>query len=73
MGLYSGDVIVYCDNQSNIYLVKNHVFHDRSKYIDVCLHFVKDAISSGEIKLGKIITEKNLANMFTKVLPAAKF
>ena len=29
LGIYRGDIIVYCDNQSTIHLVKNQVVHER--------------------------------------------
>jgi hypothetical protein len=30
--------VIYCDNQSCIKLSENHVFHDRSKHIDIWYH-----------------------------------
>ena len=27
--------VIYCDNQSCIHLSKNHVFHDRSKHVEI--------------------------------------
>ena len=44
-----GKVVVYCDNQSAIHLAKNQSFHERSKHIDVRLHFVRDIVVAGEI------------------------
>ena len=35
---------ILCDNQSCIKLSKNHVFHDRSKHIDIKCHFIKDCV-----------------------------
>lgn len=37
-------VIVYCDNNSTIQLSKNQVYHERTKHIDVKLHFVREEI-----------------------------
>ena len=42
-----------CDNQSTIYLVRNPMFHEHSKHIDVKLHFIREVISSGAIKFDK--------------------
>ena len=35
------------DNQSTIALMKNPVLHDRSKYIDVKFHFLRDCVDGG--------------------------
>lgn len=73
LGLHNGTVIVYCNNQSIIHLAKNHVFHEKSKHIDVSLHFVRDVVAAGEIKLEKISIKENPLDMFTIALLAAKF
>jgi hypothetical protein len=36
--------MIYCNNQNCIKLSKNHVFHDRSKHIDIRYHFIQDRI-----------------------------
>lgn len=36
--------IIDYDNQSCIKLSKNHVFHDRSKHIDIKYHFIRDFV-----------------------------
>lgn len=65
IGLYSGIITIYCDNQSAIHLAKNHVYIEISKHIDIRLHFVRDIISVGEIKLEKVSTEDNPSNQHT--------
>ena len=37
------------DNQSAIALAKNPVLHDRSKHIDVRLHFLRDCVDGWQI------------------------
>ncbi|KAE8716394.1 hypothetical protein F3Y22_tig00110121pilonHSYRG00025 [Hibiscus syriacus] len=73
LGILQKVVIVFCDNQSTIHLTRNQVFHERSKHIDVKLHFVRDMVSKGSIIVEKIPTEENAADILTKALPAAKF
>ncbi|KAL6311402.1 hypothetical protein AAG906_035564 [Vitis piasezkii] len=51
IGYVRGKVVVYCDNQSAIHLAKNQSFQERSKHINVRLHFVRDIIDAGEIEL----------------------
>ena len=54
---------MYSDNQVDIYIVINHVFRERTKYIEMNSHFVRDALSQ---KLISNIFTPNLANMFIK-------
>ena len=52
---------------------KHQMYHKRSKHIDVRLHFVRDEIDKGVVKVSRVSTEENAADMLTKALPAAKF
>ena len=71
--MYKGKVIVYCDNQSAIHLAKNQSFHERSKHIDVRLHFMRNIIVAGEIGVGKVPIEDNPSDILTKSLNVTKF
>ena len=64
---------LFYDSQSTIHLSKNNMFHDRTKHIDVRLHFVRDIISQGIIKVEKISTLIKPADMLTKSIPVSKF
>lgn len=66
-------VVVRCDSQSALYLMKHQTFHERSKHIDVRLHFIREIVEKGEIKMEKVSTEENAADMLTKALPSSKF
>jgi hypothetical protein len=35
---------ILCDNQSCIKMIENHVFHDRSKHVEICYHFIHDMV-----------------------------
>ncbi|KAL2248445.1 UNVERIFIED_CONTAM: Retrovirus-related Pol polyprotein from transposon TNT 1-94 [Sesamum indicum] len=69
IGFSKEKVIVFSDSQSSIQLCKNPVFHDRTKHIDVRFHFTRDIVGKEVIKLEKIKTEENPADMGTKSLP----
>ncbi|XP_031268700.1 secreted RxLR effector protein 161-like [Pistacia vera] len=71
--LLDGTVTVYSDSQSAVHLGKNPVYHERTKHVDVRYHFARDMILKGEVKLMKVPTENNLADMGTKVVTLAKF
>ena len=73
LGFLEQEVVVYSDSQSAIHLSKNHVFHERSKHIQVKYHFIRDMISQKSFKLEKVPTKLNLSDMGTKVLPIGKF
>ncbi|KAH9779242.1 hypothetical protein KPL71_007654 [Citrus sinensis] len=64
---------IFCDNQSVIQLIKNQVYHERTKHIDVKFHFIKDEVAKGSVAVIKIHTNINPTDMLTKVLPTAKF
>ena len=57
---------------SAIYLAKNQVYHATTKHIDVKFHFVREILDEGDIKLQKIHTKENPANVLTKVVSGVK-
>jgi hypothetical protein len=66
-------ISLHCDSQSAIYLTKDQMFHKRTKHIDIKYHFVRDVIEEGKLKVCKISTHDNPADMMTKHVPIAKF
>jgi len=64
---------LYCDNQGAIRLSKDATFHSRTKHIDVHFHFIRQTITSGDVELLYIPTEKMVADIFTKSLARVKF
>src|SRR4051812_15054759 len=65
-------ITVKCDSQSAIHLSKNSAYHERTKHIDVMLHFVR-VIERGKVQVLKVSTEDNAADMITKTLSSCKF
>lgn len=72
-GYEQESVNVWCDSQSAMCLAKNNVHHERMKHISRKLHFIRDIIAKGDVKVLKIATLKNLVDMLTKVLPVENF
>lgn len=48
------------------------MYHERSKHIDVKLHFVRVVVER-DVKVIKVSTTDNAINMLTKSLPTEKF
>ncbi|GJR82198.1 putative ribonuclease H-like domain-containing protein, partial [Tanacetum coccineum] len=57
---------IYIDNESTICIVKNPVFHSKTKHIAIRHHFIRDAYEKKLIKVLKIHTDDNVADFLTK-------
>ncbi|GJV05578.1 ribonuclease H-like domain-containing protein [Tanacetum coccineum] len=61
-------VKVFCDNNSAIKIVANPVFHERTKHLEIDLHFVREKILARVIKTEKIDTANQITDILTKGL-----
>lgn len=61
-------MIVHCDSKSAIYIATNPVFHERTKHIEMDLHFVRDEVLTRTIRLQHVSTQSQLADIFTKAI-----
>ncbi|XP_073225743.1 secreted RxLR effector protein 161-like [Cicer arietinum] len=61
------------DNISTINLAKNHVSHERSKYIETKFHFLRDQVERSKLKLIYCQTEVQLTDIMTKALRTSIF
>ena len=43
--------LVYCDNVSAVYLSSNPVQHQRTKHIEIDLHFVRERVAAGAVRV----------------------
>nr|GEW05968.1 ribonuclease H-like domain-containing protein [Tanacetum cinerariifolium] len=69
----SSDTIVYCDNVSVVSLSSNPVQHQRTKHIEIAIHFVRDLISTGQVRVLHVPSRFQYAYIFTKGLPSTLF
>ena len=60
--------IIYEDNQGAVELAKNAKYHNRTKHIDICHHFVRERVISNEIQVIYCPTRDMIADIMTKGL-----
>nr|GEW94761.1 retrovirus-related Pol polyprotein from transposon TNT 1-94 [Tanacetum cinerariifolium] len=72
-GFHFNKILIYCDSKSAIAISCNPVQHSRTKHIAVRYHFIKEHVEKGTIKLYFVKTNYQLADLFTKALPADRF
>jgi hypothetical protein len=72
-GIKQGIYVLFCDNNSAIYLAKNLIFHFRSKHIKLMYHWIQKLLDREILFLEKIHMNDNGANMLTKMSPSSKF
>nr|GEV71979.1 ribonuclease H-like domain-containing protein [Tanacetum cinerariifolium] len=65
--------LVYCDNVSAVYISANPVQHQHTKHIVIDIHFVRDFVTSGQVRVLHVPLRFQYANIFTKSLPTALF
>jgi hypothetical protein len=63
--------LVYCD--SAIYMSKNPVQHQRTKHVEIDLHFVRERVALGEVRVLHVPTTSQFSDIFTKGLPTSVF
>ncbi|GJU90611.1 retrovirus-related pol polyprotein from transposon TNT 1-94, partial [Tanacetum coccineum] len=72
LGVELNIVAINCDNQGAIHLSQNHVFHERTKHINVHYHFIREVLETKTVKVLKVGTEHNAADALTKVVHGLK-
>lgn len=60
--------VLFCDNQSSLFLTQNHMAHKRAKHIDIDYHFVRELVSASRLVTQFIPPHLHVANIFTKSL-----
>ncbi|CAM8899407.1 unnamed protein product [Rhodiola kirilowii] len=64
--------VLHCDSQSAIHLMRDPVYHARTKHIQLRYHFIRSALEDGVLVLENILESRNPADMLTRVVPNEK-
>jgi hypothetical protein len=54
-------------------MTENYVFHDMSKHIEICYHYIRGMVQRGALKLQYISTDEQVVDVLTKPLSHVKF
>jgi hypothetical protein len=65
-----GATLVYCDNVSAVYLSNNLVEHQRTRHVEIDLHFVRRLVALIDVH---VPTTSQFVDIFTKGLPCSVF
>ncbi|GJS94135.1 putative ribonuclease H-like domain-containing protein [Tanacetum coccineum] len=63
---------IYIDNESTVCIVKNPVFHSKTKHIEIRHHFIRDAYEKKLIQVLKIHTDGNVVDLLTKAFDVSR-
>ncbi|GJW80522.1 putative reverse transcriptase, RNA-dependent DNA polymerase [Tanacetum coccineum] len=64
---------IFIDNESTICIVKNLVFHSKTKHIEIRHHFIRDLYDKRLIQVIKIHTDHNVVDLLTKAFDVSHF
>ncbi|GJV94298.1 putative ribonuclease H-like domain-containing protein [Tanacetum coccineum] len=64
---------IHIDNESTICIVKNPVYHSKTKHIEIRHHFIRDCYEKKLISVTKIHTDLNVADLLTKPFDGPRF
>jgi hypothetical protein len=65
--------IVYCGNILAIYMSGNLVQHQRTKHIEIDIHFMREKVALGQVRVLHVPSTTQFADIFTKGLATEPF
>ncbi|KAL6558294.1 hypothetical protein OROMI_018644 [Orobanche minor] len=72
-GIGTKETPIMCDSTSAIAITQNPVLHSRTKHIDMKHHFIRNHVKDKTVRLEKVHTDIQLADIFTKPLSITRF
>ncbi|KAH9718454.1 hypothetical protein KPL71_022239 [Citrus sinensis] len=68
-----GTPVILSDSTSAAAITANPIYHSRTKHFEIGLHFIRDKVMKGEIKISFVASKDQTADVLTKPLPYYKF
>ncbi|GJY50989.1 putative ribonuclease H-like domain-containing protein [Tanacetum coccineum] len=65
-GIDYDETKIHVDKESAICVIKNPVYHSKTKHIEIRHHFIRDSYEKRLIEMVKIHTDNNVADLLTK-------
>jgi hypothetical protein len=69
----SKSTLVYCDNVSDIYLSINPVQHKHTNNVEIDLHFIREHVAIGDVRVLHMPTTSQFMDIFMKGLTTSVF
>jgi hypothetical protein len=60
--------LVFCGNVSAVYMTANPVHHRRTKHIEIDIHFVREKVALGQVRVLHVPSSHQFADIMTKGL-----
>jgi hypothetical protein len=65
--------LVHCNNINVVYLSTNPDQHQRTKHVEIDLHFIRERVANGDVCVVHVRKTSQFADIFTKGLPSTEF
>nr|GEX74385.1 putative ribonuclease H-like domain-containing protein [Tanacetum cinerariifolium] len=64
---------IHVDTESAICVIKNPIYHSKTKHIEIRHHFIRDSYEKKLIEMVKIHTDNNVVDLLTKAFDISRF
>jgi hypothetical protein len=66
-------IVIWCDNQSTLKFCRDPVQRQRTKHIEIHMHYIRDLVHEGIIDLQLCPSAEQTTDIFTKTFTEQKF